>query len=298
MRENRGPLYLFTGILIGLIAGLLFAWLIEPVQFTDALPSQLNPEAKDRYRAMIALAFQVDANLGRARQRLALLNDSSPAQALAAQAQGAGSANEREAQAIGLLADAYNPHPTAVLEGTPTLIPSAAALATRGPTGVLSPTATLDAGQAVRTATLRPSASATIAPTMTQTPAASLTPRPTLRISATLGAPFAFKDKQKVCDPSQPALLQVEAFNSANLPISGVQIRVSWPPANQDTFFTGLSPEIGLGYADFQMSPKTNYAVQVGDNGESVSGIAPVDCVDGDGSGTFQGGWKIKFVQP
>jgi hypothetical protein len=293
VRENRGPLYLFTGLLIGLIFGLLYAWLVEPVQYYDGLPSQLGPEGRDRWRAMIALAYQADSNLGRARQRLALLNDSSPAQALAAQAQQVTSFNTREARALSLLAEAYNPRPTPIVEQSPTVNPSAGP--TRGPTGVLSPTATLDPAQVVRTATPLPP---TAIFTLTATPAASLTPRPTARATPTLGAPFALKDKQKVCDPNLPAMLQVEVLNSANQPVPGVPVRVSWPPANLDTFFTGLNPESGLGYADFLMTPKILYAVQAGENGESVTGISTQDCAQPDGSGTFQGGWKIKFVQP
>ena len=296
MRENRGPFYLFTGLLIGLIGGLVFAWLIEPVQYTDGLPGQLTAQGKNSYRAMIALAFQADANLGRARQRLALLNDSSPAQALAAQAQQAENPSGREARALAALAEAYNPR-AATAAATTTMEPTVEQV-TRAPTGILSPTATLDPAQAVRTATPVPSVTPTRTSTITPTPAASVTLRPTVRSSPTLGAPFAYKEKQKVCDASLPALLQVEILNSANQPVAGVQVQVTWPPANVDIFYTGLAPDISPGYADFQMTPKVIYAVQAGQNGETVTGFSTEDCAQPDGSGTFQGGWKIKFVQP
>ena len=54
MRENRGPLYLLTGLLIGLAFGLAYAWLIEPVQYAGAAPNSLYLPARDQYRAMIA----------------------------------------------------------------------------------------------------------------------------------------------------------------------------------------------------------------------------------------------------
>jgi hypothetical protein len=265
------------------------------VQYSDAAPNSLNLAAKDQYRSMIAMAFRVDANLGRARQRLALLNDSSPAQALAAQATQILDPFSVEGKALAALAEGYNPRPTVQATSTPTVV---TLQPTRAPTGVLSPTTTLDAGQAVRTATRPPTATATITPTITPTPAATQTPRPTNRPSPTLGAPFALKDKQKVCDANLPALLQIEVFDSAGKPVPGVLIRVTWPPAGQDTFYTGLSPEISIGYADFQMTPKLIYTAQAGENGEVVSGLGTQDCPQQDGSGSFPGGWKIKFVQP
>ncbi len=296
MRENRGPWYLVTGLIIGIAAGLIYAWLIEPVQYADAAPNSLSENDKDYYRAMIALAYQADGNLGRARQRLALLNDSSPAESLKLQAQRAGDPPSVEGIALAALAEVYNPRPTPQASPTLTAAPPTVP-ATRAPTGVLSPTATLDPAQAVRTATPLPSATPTITPSVTPTLAASLTPRPTLKPSPTLGAPFALKDKQKVCDPSQPATLQVEVFDGAGKPVPGVKILVTWPPSGLDTFYTGLTLSVSAGYADFQMTPKTVYALQAGDNGETVAGLTTHDCTQTN-SVTFQGGWKLKFVQP
>lgn len=299
MRENRGPWYLLTGLLLGLIFGLVYAWRIEPLRYIDALPHNLNPAAKNQYRVMIALAYQADANLGRARQRLALLNDSSPAQALAAQAQQSASPASSDARALATLAEAYNPRATTIpAAATLAPTPSPSALPSRAPTGQLSVTPTLDPALAVRTATLPPTATATITPTITVTLAATLTPRPTLRPSPTPGAPFAFRDKQAVCDPNLPALLQVEVFNSANQPVGGVAVRVAWPPAGSDLFYTGLNPAISPGYADFRMEPRIVYTLKAGENGEAVGNLMTHDCVQIDGSGTYQGGWKVNFVQP
>ena len=317
MRQNRGPWYLFTGLLIGLAFGLGYAWLFQPIQYVDAAPNALAAEAKDRYRALIAMAFQADGNLGRARQRLALLNDSSPAEALASQAQRSGSAEGAEGRsALVTLAGAYYPrtpegYPRTPEDSsksaptiTPILIPSTD-LAVREPTGVLSPTATLDPALAIRTATLAPqratslsSAVPTFTLTITLTPATSVTPRPTLQPSPTLGAPFALKDKQKVCDPALPGQLQIEVLNSSSQPVSGVQIQVTWPPNNRDKFYTGLMLDFGPGYADFQMEPKVSYSVQAGENGTEVSGLSTQECRAPDASGSFQGGWKIRFIQP
>jgi hypothetical protein len=297
MRENRGPWYLLTGLLIGLIAGIVYARLIEPVQYIDVTPNLLSAEAKDTYRVMIAMAFEVDGNLGRARQRLALLNDSSPAQALSDQAQRMANLGGSEGKALALLADAYNPRPTAQI--TPTIgdaTPVPTDLPTSTPTILLSPTATIDPALAVRTATLPPTMTPTI--TLTGTPAETSTPRPTLRPTPTLGAPYAFSNKQVVCDPNAPAMLEVEVYDKAGEPVPGVQIRVTWLPNGLDVFYTGLVLEINPGYADFQMAPGIVYAVRAGENGEVVSGLSIQDCSLPEGGGKFQGGVKVTFTQP
>ena len=289
MRENRGPWYLLTGLLIGLVVGLVYSRLVEPVQYVEAAPNLLNVEARDTYRAMIAMAYAVDGNLGRARQRLSLLNDSSPAQALSAQAQRMADSNGREGKALAMLAEAYNPKPTVPI--TPTVV-TATPAPTNTPTLQLSPTATLDPGLAVRTATIPPTM------TPTNTPEATITPRPTQRPTPTLGAPYAFSDKQAVCDPNLPGMLEVEVYNKAGEPVPGVQIRVTWPPNGLDVFYTGLAPEINPGYADFQMSPSILYAVRAGDNGEVVTRLSIQDCRQADSGENFAGGVKVIFTQP
>jgi hypothetical protein len=294
MRENRGPWYLFTGLLIGLLVGLVYSRLVEPVQYTEVAPNLLNAEAKDTYRVMIAMAYEADGNLGRARQRLALLNDSSPAQALSAQAQRMANVSGGEGKALAVLAEAYNPKPTTQI--TPSVVvPTPAPTIT--PTLQLSPTATLDPGLAIRTATLPPTQTPTSTPTATTTPAATII-RPTLSPIPTLGAPFAFLDRQMVCDPDAPGLLGVEVTNKDGEPVPGVQIRVTWPPNGLDIFYTGLALEINPGYADFQMAPDIQYAVRAGDNGEVVSGLAVQNCSQPDGGGSYLGGVKITFTQP
>ena len=295
MRENRGPWYLLTGLIIGLIVGLVYSRLVEPVQYVEVAPNLLSIEAKDTYRVMIAMAYEVDGNLGRARQRLALLNDSSPAQALSAQAQRTADHSESEGKALVLLAEAYNPKPTLQIAPTEIVLTP---MPTHTATIQLSPTATIDPGLAVRTATLPPTLTPTITPTETTTPAATVIAKPTLRPTATLGAPFALSDKKPVCDPDAPGMLAVEVYNKAGEPVPGVQIRVTWPPNGLDTFYTGLALEIDPGYADFQMAPNIVYTVRAGENGEVVGGLAVHNCSLPDGGDSYLGGVIVRFTQP
>jgi hypothetical protein len=106
MNENRGPWYLLTGLVIGAALGLLYAWVVRPVQYTNTAPSSLRAEYKDQYRAIIAAAYLANGDLLRARARLELLQDSDLYRVLAEQAQRtlADGGSPQEARGLGLLA--------------------------------------------------------------------------------------------------------------------------------------------------------------------------------------------------
>ena len=67
-----------------------------------------------------------------------------------------------------------------------------------------------------------------------------------------------------VCNPllSEPQI-QVFVSSAAWMWITGVEVIFTWN-GGEAYFFTGLEPDIDLGYADFVMSPQTTYALQVG----------------------------------
>ena len=138
-RENRGPWYLLTGLILGVAIGLIYAWYGNPVKFVDNSPASLHADFKDQYRAAIAAAFVADADLARAQARLKLLEESDPANVLAMQAQHALAEGSpaKEVQALSLLSVAITqgvvPFTPAVVytlpetpqpSATPTLEPS------------------------------------------------------------------------------------------------------------------------------------------------------------------------------
>ena len=295
-RSGGTPWFLLTGFVIGLALGLVYGYLVNPVEYVDSSPSVLNGQDKDRYRAMIAQAYLADTNLERARQRLALLKDNAGSQNLAAQAQrllGA-NANDLDAHALAILAAALAPQrsPTPQIINTPALSTTPQLEVT---VPVISPSSTLSPGQAVQTATLLPSLTPTITPTVTLTPAVTFTPRYTDRPTATLGSPFSLKDKKQVCDATiTNDLLQVNVVNGAGQGIPGVVIHVTWP-GGEDAFYTGLTPDHGPGYADFLMTPRVTYSVRAGEGGEVASGLSAPSC--GSGDSVFFGGWSLQFGQ-
>lgn len=108
MKQNRGPWYLLTGLILGVSLGLLYAWVLLPAPYEYTNPESLQAEFKDEYRALIASAFASTGDLVRARARLELLGDGDIYQSLFDQAQraSAGGATAEEARALRLLAAA------------------------------------------------------------------------------------------------------------------------------------------------------------------------------------------------
>jgi hypothetical protein len=287
LNERRGPWYLFTGVVIGIALGLLVAWVIYPVEYIDTAPFSLRSDAKEAFRGLVAQAYMADGDLARARSRLILLQDANPLQVLADQAQRMLAKNTApdEARALAQMA--------ADMQSAPAAVPSEQDVPptpTAGkPKSKTSPTATLEIGQVVLTPTR--------APTKKPTKVATFTPRAPVRASATPGAPFALKDKKKVCDPKlENGLLQVEVRNAAGAPVSGVRVDVTWG-GGQDSFFTGLFPLVDAGYADFVMTPGVTYNLRIGEGGELISKLTAPECKNTDDS-SFSGGWMLEFNQP
>jgi len=133
--ERRSPLYLLTGLVLGLVLGALLAWLVLPARVTNVSPANLADEYKSQYRLMVAIAYAATGDIGRAEARIALLGEAAPARILVSEAQIflANSETQREARALAGLAAALEAHQasqqsTAVAVNTPN--PEAGELAT------------------------------------------------------------------------------------------------------------------------------------------------------------------------
>jgi hypothetical protein len=319
MKDDRGPWYLLTGLLIGIVLGLAFAWIVQPVQYIDTSPASLRTQFKDQYRALIALAYTADGDIVRARARLELLKDQDIFSALAGQAQrtlGEGR-SPAEARALGLLAVALGqavpgpavvitlPPPTITLTPTETNSPTPSPTNTETPLPSETPTATVTiplpaqaTGSPTPTFTL--TASPTIVtqgtPTKTQIPRPTFTPTLTPTPTSTPGGPFMLASRQKICTQElQVPLIQIEASNTFGQPVPGVLVLVTWS-SGEMRFYTGLKPELSLGYADFTPVPGIVYSLRLGENGEVVEDLAAVSCT-GSAGNTFWGAWLLEFVQ-
>ena len=291
--EKRGHWYLLTGLILGVALGLGYAWMIDPVEYVDAPPSALRQDYKEQYRTLIAVAYLYNGDLGRAVSRLETLRDEDITRAVAMQAQQALAEGrpESEVQALGRLAVALGQELTPVeAAGTPASppeLPSATSL---------PPTATPMPASATPTETPVPTTSPV---TTLRTPQPSNTPLPTLSPSPTptLGAPFVLQDLTQVCNPNlETPLLEVDVRDAAGQPVPSVEVIVIWS-GGEDHFFTGLKPELGLGYADYEMTLGIVYALRLAEGGLPVENLMAMECAAEDGT-RYWGGWKALFVQP
>lgn len=291
--EERGPWFLLTGLIIGGVIGLVFAWKVSPVRYVDTQPSTLREDYKDQYRALIAAAYVADGNLPRAMYRLEkALGDKDIARVLTVQAQRALAEGRpaEEAHALGLLAVAVSSGSNSV-PGSPHIDPTITPVPVVDPTGWLSSTVM---------ARPSPPPGATQPFTATQeqvNPAPAITLLPTLTPTPNPAAAFVLKDgPELLCSPNLKApLLIVDASDKAGAPIPGVEVVVNWT-GGEDHFYTGLKPELGLGYADFSMNPGVAYTIHLGDGGQPVTNLGAAEC-ETSSKQRYWGSWKIDFIQ-
>jgi len=271
--EKRGPWYLLTGLMIGIILGVIYTRYIQPVEYIDASPVLLRHDFKDQYRILIAAAYSANGDLVRAKARLELLKDPDIFRALSEQAQRSLGENgsSAEARSLGLLAIALGQAPPGpALAVTRAATPPASAPALATPVDLNAPVSS-------------PSAILTTASSQVN-PAAS-------------DGAYTLLSKEKICDQSLPApLIQVQVSDQLNRPISGVLFIVKWQ-SGEERFYTGLKPERGLGYADYTLDPAQVYSIQPGESGESTPDIAAVECTSASGE-RFWGAWLLSYVQP
>jgi hypothetical protein len=105
-------------------------------------------------------------------------------------------------------------------------------------------------------------------------------------------------DKQvQVCNPnlSEPQI-QVFINNAAGQGVPGVEIIITWADG-QESFFTGLKPEMDIGYADYVMSPDLVYTLQVSNGGQLIPDLTIPECEDNDGE-RYRGSWRLIFKHP
>ena len=297
MRQDRqGSWYLLTGVVLGIAIGLFYSWVVSPVEYVDAPPYALRADFKDEYRALVAAAYLYSNDLLRAENRLAQLKDDDTAQSMAMQAQRALAEGhpEAEVRALGLLAMALG---TGV---TPQGLSNTPAPAGVTPTGASSPPSAsampgLNINTSPQPGSTQSAGVSTPEPTSPARP--TNTPASTATTTATQGAPFILQETRLVCNPDQlEPLIQVEIKDAAGQPVPSIEVVAAWD-GGEDHFFTGLQPELGLGYADFTMTPGVVYSLRLAEGGQEVADLTPAECLMEDDS-QFWGSWLLTFVQP
>jgi hypothetical protein len=69
----------FIALGIGITLGLVYGWVIDPVQFTDVTPETLRVDYQTDYVLMVAEAYQSEQDPALAARRLAVLGSDPPA---------------------------------------------------------------------------------------------------------------------------------------------------------------------------------------------------------------------------
>jgi hypothetical protein len=265
------------GLIIGLVAGLYYAWLVEPVSYIAAGPSRLSDEYKDEYILLISQTFAADGDWEAARGRLEALDDPNVANMVALQlerylrdGQPAHTLNQ-----LATVAEKLGSRSSAValfipIEGGPVLT---------SPPEVLVPLTT----------TLLPTPTNTIRATRSAAPSPTSTERP----SATPVPVFRLLKQERICRQNTPVpLIGVVVYDAFLEPIPGIEVLVSWE-GGSDHFFTGYHLENGPGYGDFTMEPELLYNIELAEGSIPANGLQIENC--GDELGGFAGGWRLTY---
>jgi hypothetical protein len=225
---------------IGLVLGLGYAWLIDPVTFSESSPAQVTKAYREAWLLMAAEAYVQDGDWERTQTRLDALRDPNLAQTLAAAFDQYNAVGPNaKARALARLADRLN-------ASTPGMQVYLAAIIT--PTPRPSPTLRVSATPR-RTETPRPTATIEQPPTLTPT----ATPIPDYRVI----------DRQAECSHSkQPPQIRVIVLDAVGQSVPGKEVWITWE-GGADRFVTGLKPEIDPGYGDFDMQLDQTYNVGV-----------------------------------
>jgi hypothetical protein len=103
------------------------------------------------------------------------------------------------------------------------------------------------------------------------------------------------QEKESSCDPTINAMIQIWVLDASGQEIPGIELEITWLDG-EDYFFTGLKPEIGVGYADYLMNPGESYTLRVASGGEPVR-LSPHKCPSNEGA-EYWGSYRVVFIQP
>ncbi len=267
---------LLLGLVLGLSAGLYYAWVVDPVIFVDASPARLSDRYKEEYLYLVSQSYATTGNWPQAQERLDALDDPNLPQTLNAlleqylreqkppQVVENLASLARQAGVEGSVVALFAPTPVNGAASSPT--PTATAPILANPTTAPLPTST-----------------------PTRTPVPTITPAPTLIPSPTARPDYRLLNQERLCGKVSTPRIEVITYDALLNELPGVEVLVRWD-AGEDSFFTGFKPEEGAGYGDFTMETGVSYSVQLADGSPEVSGLRIESCPEG-----IDGGWRLSF---
>ncbi|MBV6395627.1 MAG: hypothetical protein HFACDABA_01205 [Anaerolineales bacterium] len=72
--------WILPALVIGTALGLLYGWVVDPIEFTDLTPETLRADYRADYILMVAEAYQSEKDADLAARRLAIFGSDSPAE--------------------------------------------------------------------------------------------------------------------------------------------------------------------------------------------------------------------------
>ncbi len=259
------------GLILGISVGLVYTWTVNPVIEVSTEPWQLQPEDRAQYMVGITLAFAADSDLNRAVDRLLSLQaeweTNDPFQNVANTACRLASTGYVDSnsglRAIRSMMTFYQ------LQGrtgcADTLLPASD----------LQPTAIVQVE--LPTPTLLPPATKT--PTPASSPNATTTQRVLVVPTSVPQRSFVLADIATFCNARISGMIEVFVQDFGSIGLPGQPVRVRWD-GGESRFFTGLKPERGPGYADFQMEEGRGYIVEMPGRSDPSQPLTAGPCTD------------------
>jgi hypothetical protein len=118
---------------------------------------------------------------------------------------------------------------------------------------------------------------------------------PGLPTSTPLPGRFGLTSTETLCAGPRP-LLQIVTQDAAGNGVPGVEVIVEWA-GGQDRFFTGLKPQLGAGYGDFEMTPAIEYTVRLAEAPDAAYAARSEPCTDNSGN-FINTSVRLVFAQP
>lgn len=263
---------ILIGLALGVSGGLFYTWNIYPVEEVDIAPWQLKQEHLDHYMAAAILSYSYDGDLAKTIARLNVLRlpGHDPIQAVADTACRLAStgyvSSSSGLRAVRAMMTFYRQQGRSGCADT--LIAGETQL-TPPPVMVL-PTPT-----PMPPASKTPTSLSTVEPTTTSVSVFVPTSLPSRAYDLVSARTF--------CDTQLPGIIEVRVWDSSGAEIPGMPVRVRWN-GGESLFFTGLKPERGAGYADFEMTEEVNYIVEMPGLSDPIAEpLTAVPCYTEDG---------------
>ncbi len=273
------------GLVLGVVLALFYAWLLAPVDFSNADLADLRDLHKDEIIRMIAAEYVLDGDFPLARRQL----DELRVPDLNAQVFDLARTEShilRQQALIHLYLHIQNPVLASNASSTDVPVER---LYTPRPTTTATPRGT------------RPATPTFVMPSRTLTPVRP-TPEPTLIPPTVLPNPSAplyrLTERERLtCRETDEGVIQVIVRDANGRDLAGIAVEVGWETGHE-AFYTGLKPEHGIGFADYS-APPGEYTVRLMDNAQSqvIRDLkidpVPSECANSD----VTRGWKLVFAK-